>query len=126
MEAPVGYATITPYLIVKGGLGFIDFMQKVFGAHEKMKMMRDENTVMHAELEIGGSIIMLADATDKFPAMPAGLFIYVENADEAYDKAMANGASSVMEVSDQEYGRSGGVLDPYGNTWWITTPPQIA
>jgi uncharacterized glyoxalase superfamily protein PhnB len=124
MEVPVGYATVTPYLIVHGGLGFINFMENVFGAKTKEKIMQDEHTVMHAELEVGDSIIMLADSTEKFAPMPAGLFIYVEDADASYAKAIKSGAKSVMEVADQEYGRSGGVLDPYGNTWWITTPPH--
>jgi PhnB protein len=102
----------------------MNFMIKVFGATEKMKVMRDEKLVMHAEARIGDSVIMFADATDKFAPRPAALFVYVENADATYNKAIAEGATSVTPMADQEYGRSGGVADPFGNTWWPTTPPK--
>ena len=64
---------------------------------------------------------MFADTTDKFKTSNAGLFIYVENADESYKKAIDEGATTVMELSDQDYGRTCGVSDPFGNTWWITS-----
>jgi len=123
MKIPEGYQQVMPYLIVKGAAKFVDFMKKVFGGEEKMKVMRDENTIMHAEIRIGDSVIMLADATSHFEPRPAGLFVYVEDADETYHKAIAEGATSITPMSDQEYGRSGGVTDPFGNVWWPTTPP---
>ena len=65
---------------------------------------------------------MFADATDEYSKRNAGMFIYVENADETFKKAIDAGATSLMPPDDHPYGRSGGVIDPFGNTWWITTP----
>ena len=110
-----------PYLIVKNAAGFIDFLKSVFGATERFKMMREDDvTVRHAEVDIDGSIIMLAEATAEYVPSPAGMFIYVDNADEAFAKAIELGAKSIMPLQDQDYGRSGGVKDPFGNQWWIT------
>lgn len=110
-----------PYLIIKDAAGFMKFMEKVFGATEKFKMMRDEKLIAHAEMSVGESIIMLADATDEFKTRTGGMFIYVENADETYTKALAEGATSIMPPSDQEYGRTCGITDAFGNVWWPTT-----
>jgi PhnB protein len=120
-KIPDNYQTVMPYLIVKDAAQFITFMQKVFDARETYKSMRDEHTIMHAEIMIGGSTIMLADSTEKFSERPAGLFVYVEDADENFKKAINAGATTVTEVADQSYGRSGGVQDPFGNVWWITS-----
>ncbi|WP_345950506.1 VOC family protein [Mucilaginibacter sp. PAMB04274] len=95
-------------------------MQTVFGATEKLKVMRNETTIMHAELQVGTSTIMFTDATEDYPVQNAGLFIYVADCDTTYQKALANGASSIMEPANQDYGRSAGVLDAFGNTWWIS------
>lgn len=119
---PENYQRIMPYLIIKDGAKFITFTQNVFGATEQYKQMRDENTIMHAEINIKGSTIMFADCTDTYQQQNAGMFIYVDNCDETYKKAIDNGAESVMEPADQPYGRSAGVKDPFGNTWWVTNP----
>src|SRR3954447_6658468 len=121
---PEGYQQVMPYLIIKDAGAFLEFMKKVFGATEKMTVMRDQANIMHAELQIGESVIMFADSTEDFTPRPAGLFVYVQNADATYNKAISEGARSVMEMSDQSYGRSGGVADEFGNTWWITTPRE--
>lgn len=121
MKIPEGYQQIMPYLIINDATGFINFMKTVFGATEKYKAMRDENIIAHAELQLGDSTIMFADATGDFPPRPAGMFIYVENADETYATALANGAISIMPPADMDYGRSCGIQDPFGNTWWPIT-----
>lgn len=119
-KIPENYQTVMPYLIVKNAAQFISFMQTVFDATETYKAMRDENTIMHAEIMIGGSTIMFADSTDIYGVRNAGMFIYVDDADETFKKAISNGGTVVSELTDQSYGRSGGVKDPFGNTWWIT------
>jgi uncharacterized glyoxalase superfamily protein PhnB len=123
MKVPDGYQTVTPYLIVKGATAFVDFTKKVFNAveNEQMRYMRDEKTVMHSEIKIGDSTIMFADSTEKYQPRGAGLFVYVDNADETFKKALAEGAAIVTDLSDQSYGRTGGVSDLFGNTWWITS-----
>jgi PhnB protein len=118
---PDGYNQVMPYLIVSNGEGFLAFVRKVFGAEEKYKEMRDENNIKHAEVRIGGSVIMFAQSTEKYQPQTAGMFIYVDNADEAFEKALQEGATEIMKPADQEYGRCGGVQDPFGNTWWITS-----
>lgn len=118
---PSGYQQVMPYLIVKDAAAFMQFMKDVFGAEEKMKMMRSEDVIQHAEITIGESVIMFADSTEQFGPRTGGFFIYVANADEAYNKALAAGATSIMPVSNQPYGRSGGIIDPFGNQWWPTT-----
>jgi PhnB protein len=121
LNIPEGYGQVMPYLIVENAAAFIAFTQIVFDAEEKFKAMRDENTIMHAEISIGGSVIMIADATEIYKSQPAGLFVYVDDCDARYKTALANGATSKMPPADQEYGRSAGVNDAFGNTWWLTT-----
>ena len=121
MKIPDGYQQIMPYLIINDAAGCMRFMENVFGAKEKFKTMRDENLIAHAEMTIGECVIMLADSTDAFKPRNAGIFVYVEDADETYHKALAEGATSIMLPSDQEYGRTCGITDPYGNIWWPTT-----
>jgi PhnB protein len=117
---PTGYQQVMPYLIVENAQAFLDFTREVFGAEEKNKTMRDKNLVMHAEISIGGSIIMLADATQQYKPQPAGLFLYVDDCDAVYQKALDYGAISQSKPADQSYGRSAGIKDGFGNTWWIT------
>jgi uncharacterized glyoxalase superfamily protein PhnB len=119
---PEGYQTVMPYLIVQDATGLLDFMTEVFGAKEKLKEMREGTSVIkHAEVTIGDSTIMFAEATRQWSNSPAGMFIYVNDADAVYKKAIQHGAESIREPALQPYGKSGGVKDPYGNTWWITS-----
>lgn len=122
MKIPDNLQTVMPYLILPNAEGFFSFTEKVFHAKEISKYMRDEKTIMHAEIMIGDSTIMFADTTEEFKPSTADLFIYVENAEETFQIAIREGASIIREISDQGYGRSGGVKDPFGNVWWITTP----
>jgi PhnB protein len=115
------YNTVMPYLILPGAIRFLEFAREVFGARVLEKVMRDEQLIMHGEVQIGESIIMFADATETFVVQTTGLFVNVDDADAVYKKALAQGASAVTPISDQPYGRSGGILDPTGNTWWITS-----
>ncbi len=126
MKIPEGYQTVMPYLILKDAQKFIEFAQKVFDAKEdkEKKAMRDEHTIMHDEIVIGGSTIMFADSTKEFGVRNASFFIYVDNVDETYKKAIDVGATVLREVATQSYGRSGGVKDPFGNDWWITSAPK--
>ena len=120
LKIPKGYQKIMPYLIIKNAPAFIEFTKNVFGAEQKLKVMRTDELIMHAEINIQGSCIMFADANDQFPEQNAGLFIYVDDCDKTYKTALNNGAISRMEPTNQDYGRASGVKDPFGNTWWIT------
>ncbi len=120
INVPEGYQSVMPYLILKNALAFFDFTKRVFDAEEKMKYLKDDGSLMHGEIKIGGSTIMVAECNGEYSAQPAGLYIHVANADETYNNALAAGATSIMAPEDKEYGRSGGIKDPFGNSWWIT------
>lgn len=119
---PAGHRTVTPYLMVHDPKALIDFTVKAFDAVPSLCHVSPEGTVMHAEIQIGNSMIMLGAATPEWPAMAAAIHLYVEDADAFYRRALEAGAVSIMELADQFYGdRSGGVKDPWGNVWWIAT-----
>jgi len=121
MKIPENYQAVMPYLILEGAEQFSRFMQAVFDAKETHRTMRSDGTIMHAEVMTGGSTIMFAESGEQWGVNTAGLFIYVDDADARYKKALDNGAAVITPVADQDYGRSGGVKDPFGNTWWITS-----
>ncbi len=121
MKLPAGHQQVMPYLILKNAAAFFDFTAKVFGAKEHHRSYKDGNKeLMHGEISIGGSIIMFGQSSADWGTDNAGLFIYVDDADATFKKALEEGATEVMPLTDQSYGRSGGVKDPFGNTWWIT------
>lgn len=117
---PEGYQCVMPYLIIENAVAFLEFTKTVFGAEEKLKAMRDEKLIQHGEINIGGSVIMFADTTEQYPSRPGSFFIYVDDCDAVYQKALENGATTVTEPADQGYGRSAGVTDAFDNTWWVT------
>lgn len=123
MKIPNGHQPLMPYLILKNANKFFDFTKAVFGAEEVFKSYRDNDNqiIMHAEVRINGCNIMFADMTEFYSVAVANLFIYVDDADATVHLALKNGAKIVNELADQEYGRSGGVEDPFGNVWWVTS-----
>ena len=120
MNLPKGYQTVMPYLILRDVAAFIDFTQKVFGAEELAVYRNEDGSIMHAEIQIGGSTIMMGQSNDDWGVQNAGLYINVENTDSTFQKAVEEGATVIMPVEDKDYGRTSGVKDPQGNTWWIT------
>jgi uncharacterized glyoxalase superfamily protein PhnB len=127
---PEGYHTLTPHLIVQGASKLLDFVKQAFDAEEKYSLPGPDGTIMHAEVKIGDSMVMIGEATGEWKAMPASLALYTDNADAVYKRALEAGATSIRKPADQFYGdRSGGVKDPAGNHWWIAThiedvPPE--
>jgi PhnB protein len=121
IKVPNGYQTVMPYLIIQRADKFLEFCKKIFSATEKMKHLNENDQIMHAEIQIGGSTIMFSEASPEFPVQTAGLYVHVADADETYSQSLNEGAKSIMAPRDQEYGRSGGIVDPCGNTWWITS-----
>ena len=119
---PEGFHTVTPYLVVPDAAQVMVFMKRAFGATERYKMQGPDGSVMHAEMQVGDSIVMLGQAQDENRRMRSMLYLYVPDVDAAYKQAIAAGAISVREPADQIYGdRSGAVNDPGGNEWWIAT-----
>lgn len=127
---PDAYRRVTPYLVVSGASDAIDFYTKTFGATERARMTAPDGKVGHAEIEIGDSVIMLAD---EFPDMgavspttvggtPVSIHMYVEDVDAVVDGAVAAGATLLRPVENRFYGdRSGHIRDPFGHEWSIAT-----
>jgi len=127
---PSGYHTITPFLTVRDAARAIEFYKQAFGATDRGVMKGPDGKVMHAELQIGDSIIMLSDEFPEFGAKspealngsPMGLHIYIENVDAAFDRAVKAGAHVEMPVAEQFWGdRYGRLRDPFGHKWSIAT-----
>ena len=120
---PDGYTAVTPYLIVADAAGFLDFLANAFRAAERMRVPMPEGGIGHAEVEIDGAVVMLADAAPPdFLPTNAHIHLYVKNVDTAYARALNAGATAVAEPADQFYGdRIARVTDPSGNHWSIAT-----
>jgi PhnB protein len=119
---PDGFHTATPYLLVQDGDKQIDFLKQAFSATEVHVSRTPGGRLMHGEVKIGDSIIMIGEARDNWKAMPAMVYLYIEDADRTFRQATAAGGKTVREVKTEFYGdRSGGVEDPNGNIWWIAT-----
>lgn len=118
-----GFHSLTPYLLLPEIGPYLNFLVEVFEAEIKMKFDRPDGTVMHVELRIGDSMLMMGEPPDGFEIMTAGLYIYVLDCDLVYQKAMQSGCTSVMEPTTKSHAgeRYGGVRDMRGNVWWIAT-----
>ncbi|HEU0002221.1 MAG TPA: VOC family protein [Ktedonobacteraceae bacterium] len=117
-----GFHTVTPYLIVQEAASLIDFVKQAFGATEQFRGTGSAGGI-HAELKIGDSMVMIGGggAWNGEPSL-ATLYLYVEDVDTVYKRALQAGASSIMEPANQPYGdRLGGVKDAFGNVWYIST-----
>ena len=119
---PDGFHTVTPYLLVQGVAKLIDFLKQAFDAKEIHRSAMPDGTIMHAEVKIGDSFVMMGEASGQRQPMPGSIYLYVKDTDATYQRALKAGATSVMEPADQFYGdRNAGVKDPVGNSWWIAT-----
>jgi PhnB protein len=127
-KVPEGYHSVQPYLMFVNCHEAIAFYTKVFGAKEKLCMKSPEGRVAHAEITMGDSVLMMADehpeiqafAAAHYGGSPVSLMVYVDDCDATYAGAIAAGATSLREPTDQPYGdRMGGIVDPFGYKWWI-------
>ena len=119
---PAETQNVIPYLVVPDAEKELALVKEVFGAKE-MHVSRDPGgRIAHAQVTIGDSLVMMAQANEQWPSLPAAIYIYVPDVDAAYQRALAVGAASVMQPSDQFYGdRNGGVKDSNGVQWWMAT-----
>ena len=119
---PDNYSQVSPYLVVDGAAGTIDFLVDVFGAERLRQFPAPDGRVLHAEVRIGDSVIMIADGNEGWPPVPAHVHMYVPDVDAAYSRALEAGAESVQPpVRKDDEDRRGGVRDAGGTTWWIAT-----
>lgn len=118
-----GRSTVSTFVTVHNAPAVVEFARQVFGARlVRDPLMHDDGSLWHAELELGGSTIMIGEAPTDDMHRPAFLYVQVEDCDETYRMALEAGAESLMEPRDQFYGdRDGGVVDSAGNWWWIAT-----
>jgi PhnB protein len=137
---PQGYHTVTPSIVVRGAAEALDFYRKAFNAEETLRMPGPDGKIIHAEFRIGNSVMMLGDEMPDMGAKsplslggsPVSFFIYLENVDEAWQRAINAGAKQVMPLADMFWGdRAGCVDDPFGHHWWLAqhvadlTPDEI-
>jgi len=119
---PEGFHSVTPYLIVHEVPKLLDFLKQAFNAHEIMCMPQPDGTIMHAEVRIGDSPIMMGEAQGEHKPMPGSIYLYVDDMDAAYKRALQAGATVQMEPANQFWGdRIASVIDPVGNHWSIAT-----
>lgn len=127
---PEGFQTVTPYIAMRNTSEAIEFYKRAFGAEETHRV-NDGDRVRHAQIRIGDSMLMFHDENLAWPkyrsaqsygGSAVNLFLYVDDADAWIERALAAGATLVLPIEDREYGRGGGVEDPFGLTWWINTP----
>lgn len=119
---PNTYNTVSPYLIVEGASVTIDFLKRVFDAVELRRFPDAAGKLMHAEVQIDDTVVMLADGGEGWPSAPAHVHVYVRDVDATYRRALDAGATSVQEpVKKDDEDKRGGVKDAGGTTWWIAT-----
>jgi PhnB protein len=125
---PGGFHTVTPSIVVAGAAQALDFYKRAFGAEERSRFPGPDGTIMHAEFKIGDSVIMMGDEMPDQGARgpkaiggsPVSFFIYGDNVDAAWKRAVDAGAKVVMPLGDQFWGdRTGCLEDPYGHKWWL-------
>ena len=119
---PEGYASLSPYLVVDGAQKLIDFLLATFGAKVTRRFDNEDGSLMHGEIMIDDTVVMLSDASESYPAFPVWLHVYVPDVAATYEKALAAGGISVQEpVKKDDPDLRAGVQDPTGNTWWLAT-----
>ncbi len=119
---PADHQSLIPYLVVPDAESELKFVKDVFGAKELHVSRDPSGRIMHASVKIADSVLMMGQGSDQWKPLPAAIYVYVPDVDAAYKRALAAGATSVMEPADQFYGdRNGGVKESSGVQWWIAT-----
>jgi len=117
---PEGTSTVMPWIISRDTAKLLDFMKQAFGAQELVCLYNEDDTIAHAEVKIGNSIVGGFDAREGWPNTPCILRLYIEEADAVYQQTLSAGAIAVTEMTNLSWGDRGGrVHDPLGNIWWI-------
>lgn len=117
------YRMVNPYLLVEKADRELEFLKAAFGATELDVSRKDDGSVMHAEILVGDSLLMLGQSGDQWKPRGGAFYLWVPDVDESYRRALAAGATSESEPEDKPYGhRNAGVIDPNGLTWWIGAP----
>jgi PhnB protein len=120
---PQGYSSVSPYLVAYGAQGVIDFLIKAFDARQTRRYEMPDGSIMHAEVQIDDTVVMIADGSEDNPPFPIWVHVYVPDVDTSYRRALEAGGLPVDEPKQREGDpdRRSGVKDPARNTWWIAT-----
>jgi PhnB protein len=119
-HAPGDYSSVCPYLMVESVEKQLEFLTVVFNAETNELLKLPDGTVQHGEVRVGDTVIMMGKARPEWPATCSTNYVFVDNTDDVYKRALLHGASSLMEPANRYYGyREGGLKDPQGNSWWI-------
>jgi PhnB protein len=122
-HVPEGADDLMPYFHPHSAVAMIEFLARAFGAEELARHAGPDGRILHAQVRIGDSVLEMGEAHGPYQPMPHSLYVYVPDADAAYQRALEAGATSLLPPADQPYGdRMGGVLDPFGNEWFLATP----
>ena len=120
MRIPPGFNTVAPYLFSDHAAALVDFLVQGLGGEEVLRH-EEGGRIANAQVRLGTSTVMVSQSTAAYPAMPCSLYLYVDDADAAMARAVAAGATQIMEVADRPYDdRQGGIRDPGGNLWWLS------
>jgi uncharacterized glyoxalase superfamily protein PhnB len=120
---PASYNSVSPYLITKNAARVIDFLRDAFGAEPLRRYEMPDGSIMHAEVRIDDTVVMVGEAGENWPAVPSHVHMYVRDVDASHARALRAGGVAVQPPSQREGDpdRRGGVKDPGGNTWWVST-----
>lgn len=121
MHIPDGFSQITPYIFAEDALAYMDHLVQALDGVELGRTLNDDGKLANGQIRIGSASIMVSEAGQDFPPSSLALYLYVDNANTAFEKAVKCGMTKIMDVADMPYGdRQGGVKDMAGNIWWIS------
>jgi uncharacterized glyoxalase superfamily protein PhnB len=113
---------VNPYIVVQDADAFITFLIEIFDGREQSREVTSSGVIEHADVLIGDSLVMISEASDRYPARPCVHFVYVADVDLVFDRAVSTGATALVAPADQPWGdRVGGIVDSFDNRWWIAT-----
>lgn len=118
--APKGYTTVAPWVVTDDTGAFLDFVTRAFGGAELARVSTEDGAIGHGEIRVGDTVVLAFDRHPDWPAMPSLLRVFVDDADEAFSRALEAGGEVVTSLADSAFGQRGGrIRDPFGNIWWV-------
>jgi uncharacterized glyoxalase superfamily protein PhnB len=122
MGTPEGYTTVAPWVVTDDTGALLDFVTAAFGGVEIGRVSTADGLIGHAEIRVGDTVVLAFDRRPEWPALPSLLRVFVDDADAAFGRAVAAGATVVTGLDDNAFGQRGGrIRDPFGNIWWVVS-----
>jgi len=121
-HAPTGYTTVAPWVVTDDTGAFLDFVTAAFGGAELARVPTEDGLIGHGEIRVGDTVVLAFDRHEDWPVMPSLLRVYVADAGETFERAVAAGGTIVTPPADDAFGQHGGrIKDPFGNIWWVVS-----